>query len=137
MRNNLWHYQHLMDPRSMSPGSNMPTYAHLAEKKFDQKTLPRKVAVMTQLGVPYPPMDGASIKIKALEQGGEIMKNLHESGVQVRPDSEMVALIAYLQKLGSYDLVEQKLPAPSGAPLPGKPVNPDRARDALHPAASN
>jgi cytochrome c oxidase cbb3-type subunit I/II len=61
VRNNLWQYNHLMDPRSMSPGSNMPSYAFLAEKSFDQKSLPRKIAVMVQLGVPYPSMTGTEI----------------------------------------------------------------------------
>ena len=127
-RNNLWHYKHLMDPRSMSPFSNMPPYAHLAEKPFDQKTLPRKIAVQTQLGVPYPVMDGTSIKMKALEQGSQIAKDLQASGVEVRPDSEMVAVIAYLQKLGAYDEVKTKPAAPSGVPVPGKPGIPDNLR---------
>jgi cytochrome c oxidase cbb3-type subunit I/II len=127
-RNNLWQYQHLMDPRLLSPGSNMPSYAHLAEKKFDQKTLPKKIAVMSQLGVPYPPMDGTAIKLKALEQAGGIMEDLKSSGVHVQPDTEIVALIAYLQKLGQYDKVEPKA-APSGIPNPAVPRNPDRVRD--------
>ncbi|MBL9118028.1 MAG: cytochrome-c oxidase, cbb3-type subunit I [Verrucomicrobiaceae bacterium] len=134
-RNNLWQYQHLMDPRALSPGSNMPTYDHLATKKFDQKTLPKKIAVMTQLGVPYPPMDATAIKIKALEQAGAIMKDLEASGVKVEPDTEIVALIAYLQKLGQYDIVDPT-PPPSGIPNPAIPRNPDRIRSAQASAAN-
>jgi cytochrome c oxidase cbb3-type subunit I/II len=130
VRNNLWQYNHLMDPRSMSPGSNMPSYAFLAEKSFDQKSLPRKIAVMVQLGVPYPAMTGTEIKMKALEQGTVIAKDLELNGVKVSPDSEMVAIIAYLQKLGKYEIPAAPPEPPSGIPNPFLPTNPDKTRPA-------
>ena len=129
VRNNLWHYKHMMDPRSMSPFSNMPSYTHLADKSFDQKTLPRKIAVMAQLGVPYPAMSADEIKIKALEQGAAIATDLKNNGVVVRPDSEMVAIIAYLQKLGQYDTVPERNAVP-GIPNPVLPKVPDQIRSA-------
>jgi cytochrome c oxidase cbb3-type subunit I/II len=134
-RPNSWHYEHMMDPRSMSPQSNMPAYAHLKDKAFDQNALPKKIAVLRQLGVPYPAMDATSIKMKALEQGAAIAEDLKKANIVVRPDSEMVAIIAYLQKLGQYDTpaVEDVLTKKSGGgvPFPLTPVNPDKARSAM------
>ncbi len=134
VRNNLWHYKHMMDPRSMSPFSNMPSYPHLAEKSFDQLALPKKIAVLARLGVPYPAMSADEIKIKALEQGAAIATDLKNNGVVVRPDSEMVAIIAYLQKLGQYETVPERTKVP-GIPNPVLPVVPDQMRSAQ--ASSN
>ncbi len=131
-KSDSWHYKHLVDPRSMSPGSNMPDYAYLATKPFDQKALPSKIAVMTRLGVPYPPMDATAIKMQALEQGAEIAKRLADEGVAVTPDRQIVAVIAYLQKLGVYEEVEPK-PERTGVPFPLKPGNPDAFRAASNP----
>jgi len=128
-----WHFDHMMEPRSTSVGSNMPAYPHLFTEKFDQKTLPKKIAVMVQLGVPYPPMDGAEIKTKAIEQGIKIVGELKTQGKAAEPDTKIVALIAYLQKLGKYDVpkVEDKLQAtPEGIPFPVKPGLPDKFRSA-------
>jgi cytochrome c oxidase cbb3-type subunit I/II len=134
-RPNSWHYEHMMDPRSMSPQSNMPSYTHLKDKPFDQNALPKKIAVLTQLGVPYPVMDATSIKMKALEQGAAIAEDLKKANIVVRPDSEMVAIIAYLQKLGQFETpaIEETLTKKSGGgvPFPLTPVNPDKARSAM------
>ncbi len=130
-RPDSWHYEHMMDPRSMSPQSNMPPYAHLKEKPFDQKTLPKKIAVLRQLGVPYPPMDATEIKMKALEAGVKIAEEFKKSNIVVRPDCELVAIIAYLQKLGQFDPVEEILSKNGqGIPFPLSPVIPDEARSA-------
>ena len=130
-RPDSWHYEHMMDPRSMSPQSNMPPYAHLKEKPFDQKTLPKKIAVLRQLGVPYPPMDATEIKMKALEAGVKIAEEFKKSNIVVRPDCELVAIIAYLQKLGQFDPVEEILSKNGqGIPFPLSPVIPDKARSA-------
>ncbi len=139
-KSNSWHYKHLMDPRSMSPGSNMPTYAWMNEDTFDQKALPSKIAVMTTLGVPYPVMEATEIKMKALEQGTEIAKNLSAEGIVVMPDRKIVAVIAYLQKLGHYEVpkLEEKLnKTPLAVSFP-KPGDPDkyRAASAAAPATA-
>ncbi|MCB1224933.1 MAG: cytochrome-c oxidase, cbb3-type subunit I [Verrucomicrobiales bacterium] len=128
-----WHFRHMQDPRSTSPGSNMPPYTWLYEDKFDQKTLPKKIAVLTRLGVPYPPMDAAEIRENAINQGIEIVKRLREENLYTEPDRKIVAVIAYLQKLGQFDTpqVEEKLlTTPVGIPFPMSPVNPDKARRA-------
>ena len=97
---NLWHYTHLMDPRATSPGSNMPPYPWLAENKLQVKQAPKKLALMQKLGVPYTreDVDGAEARQKA--QGEAIAADLATQGIQVAWDSEMVALISYLQRLG-------------------------------------
>jgi cytochrome c oxidase cbb3-type subunit I/II len=104
----------------------------MAEDKFDQKTLPTKIAVMTTLGVPYPVMEATEIKMKALEQGVTIARNLADQGIVVMPDRQIVAVIAYLQKLGHYVVpeIEDRLgKTPLGVPFP-KLGSPDGYRAA-------
>lgn len=128
-----WHYNHMKDPRSTSVGSNMPAYPHLFSDKFDQKTLPAKIAVMVKLGVPYPAMNATEIKENAIKQGIEIVNTLKNDKLEALPDTKIVALIAYLQKLGKFDTpeVENKLKNTPTAPqlIPG-PGNPDKNRSA-------
>ncbi|WNG55914.1 cytochrome-c oxidase, cbb3-type subunit I [Archangium gephyra] len=97
---NLWHYTHLVDPRATSPGSNMPPYQWLADNKINVKLAPKKLALMQKLGVPYTnaDVDGAEARQKA--QAEAITADLAGQGVQVEWDSEMVAIISYLQRLG-------------------------------------
>ncbi|MBB5036195.1 cytochrome-c oxidase, cbb3-type subunit I [Prosthecobacter dejongeii] len=126
-----WHYNHMMEPRSTSVGSNMPAYPHLFTEKFDQKTLPKKIAAMVHLGVPYPMMTAVEIKENAIKQGIEIVNTLKADKINALPDTKIVALIAYLQKLGKYETpeVEGKLPPIPAKPelIPG-PINPDKGR---------
>jgi cytochrome c oxidase cbb3-type subunit I/II len=68
--------------------------------------------------------------MKALEQGSVIAKDLELNGVKVSPDSEMVAIIAYLQKLGKYEIPATPPEPPSGIPNPFLPTNPDKTRPA-------
>jgi cytochrome c oxidase cbb3-type subunit I/II len=48
-----WHYYHMLDPQSMSPGSVMPPYPWLFYNNIDKKTTPAKIKAMQKLGVPY------------------------------------------------------------------------------------
>ena len=97
---NLWHYQHLVDPRSTSRGSNMPPYGFLAEHKLDLGDTVIKMNAMKTLGVPYSPdeISNGSTELETMARG--IAADLHGQGVDVPWDSEMIALIAYLQRLG-------------------------------------
>jgi cytochrome c oxidase cbb3-type subunit I/II len=97
---NSWHYYHLVDPRSTSQGSNMPPYAQLATQKVDFSVLTGKVGAHAMLGVPYSAADIASASNAAAEQAQVVAADLKTAGIEVAPDSEMVALIAYLQSLG-------------------------------------
>jgi cytochrome c oxidase cbb3-type subunit I/II len=98
---NMWHYQHLVDPRAITAGSNMPPYAHLATEKLDLTTTAAKMRAMRSVGVPYTEAQIAAADSDAREQGQLVAKDLSEGGVHVDPDSKMVATIAYLQRLGA------------------------------------
>jgi cytochrome c oxidase cbb3-type subunit I/II len=96
----LWHYTHLMDPRSTSPGSNMPTFAWLAEWTYDDKLAPKKLALMQKLGVPYTNADIDNAEANQKRQANTIVADLAKQGVTVKWNNDIVALIAYLQRLG-------------------------------------
>ncbi len=96
----LWHYQHLMDPRSTSPGSNMPSYAFLKTSRAGYERLPRKLEVLRSLGVPYSEAEIANAPALARAQADLIREDLATQGVRIDPESRMLALIAYLQRLG-------------------------------------
>jgi len=115
----LWHYTHLMDPRATSPGSNMPSYAWLAENTLDVPLGSKKLALLQKLGVPYTneQIDGAVADQKA--QAQVVVADLATNGVTVAWDSEMVALISYLQRLGRDHGIAVKAAvaaAPGGTP---------------------
>ncbi len=97
---NLWHLRHLADPRSTSPGSNMPPYSHLARWRVDFSRTAGKIDAMGALGVPYGRNDFSTAQAAALAQARVIADDLRAGGERVETDSEAVALIAYLQRLG-------------------------------------
>jgi cytochrome c oxidase cbb3-type subunit I/II len=97
---NLWHYRHMTDPRAITAGSNMPPYAHLASEKVDLTRTNEKLHALNTVGVPYSNADVAGAEADAREQGAAIVKDLATEGVTVEPDTQMVALISYLQRLG-------------------------------------
>jgi cytochrome c oxidase cbb3-type subunit I/II len=96
-----WHYQHMIDPSSMSPGSIMPSYPWLSEQTYDQTLTPKMITAMRQLGVPYEAGYEARANADSDAQANQIVQNLKEAGVETQPDREIVALIAYLQRLGT------------------------------------
>lgn len=102
-RSDDWHYWHMLNPRDISPGSNMPNYPWLFEKPIKVKQLPNKIHAMRMLGVPYPiDLSEEDIQAQIDEQAAGIVERLAEKGAFTDPDREIVALIAYLQKLGTY-----------------------------------
>jgi cytochrome c oxidase cbb3-type subunit I/II len=113
---NLWHYKHMIDPRSISEGSNMPPYPQLANDKVDFAKTTFKVAAMKTLGVPYTTAQIDQAGQDAQKQATHIAKDLAENGANVAPDSELVALIAYLQRLGQKQTDPSKMPA-GGLPI--------------------
>ncbi len=97
---NLWHAKHFADPRSISPGSNMPPYAFLADWKLDFTKTADRVHAMKSIGVPYTDKDVSTAAEEAKAQANDIAKDLKESGSDVPADSDMIALIAYVQRIG-------------------------------------
>ena len=112
---NLWHYLHLVDPRSTSPGSNMPEYPWLEERSVDLGRTARKLETLAKLGVPYTAASVARARATALSQGQLISADLGKQGVHLAPDTELTALIAYLQRMGR-------------GPQPTAPAPPDSAK---------
>lgn len=96
-----WHYHHMVDPRSMSPGSLMPPYPWMATNTMDHEDVPAKIRTLQKLGVPYPEGYDQQANADLEVQANQIVANLKESGVDVLPNTEIVALIAYLQRLGT------------------------------------
>jgi len=120
-RGNDWHFNHFLNPRQTSPGSNMPAYPWLFDKETDVKSLPGKIAAQVKIGVPWPAMNQHEIRDTAETQAQEIAGSLVDAKVYLpsRPDlqgdalrnelakKQVVALIAYIQKLGAYREVDK------------------------------
>ena len=102
---NVWHLRHMEDPRSISVGSNMPNYPWLLTNATDVAALPGKINVQRMLGVPYPAWSPAQVAAEVDAQAKAISDDLRAAGAFVAPDKQIVALIAYLQKLGKYETV--------------------------------
>ena len=99
---NLWHYEHMRDPRAISKGSVMPAYPWLVTDKIDAGDTVLKLSAMKTLGVPYTADEVAEGVANAEAQGATIAADLAANGVTVAWDDEIVALIAYLQRLGHH-----------------------------------
>lgn len=97
----LWHYNHMLNPGGVSAGSIMPAYPWLFEQFVDKESTNKKIAALRTVGVPYP-ADYEELATAELElQARRIADNLKVEGVEVSPDTEIVALIAYIQRLGT------------------------------------
>ncbi len=114
LRSNYWHYQHMTRPKDVSPGSIMPAYTWLKEDDLDRTLLAKKIRAMQKLGVPYPngydKQAEADLEVQAREIAADIFDNLPEEMRQQMDRKaeiarlkrkEVVALIAYLQRLGT------------------------------------
>jgi cytochrome c oxidase cbb3-type subunit I/II len=97
----IWHYRHMADPRATSPESLMPTYAWLLSNKLDTDNTNAKLKAMRTLGVPYTPEEVDNGRKTLRAQAQQIGQRLAGSGVKDASDKEIVALIAYLQRLGT------------------------------------
>lgn len=116
-----WHFNHMWDPQSTSAGSIMPGYKWLFDnEKMDHSDIQKKMEVMVQLGVPYT-RDDITNAYKLIDaQAAKIEKSLHADPDFVKSyedskkaaaaqgeefvamkDREIVALIAYLQRMGT------------------------------------
>lgn len=96
-----WHYYHMQNPASMSPGSIMPSYAWLISNNMDAASIQSRINAMRKLGVPYPKGYEQYAEGDMKAQASKIAKGLAKSGIAVESDKEIIALIAYLQRLGT------------------------------------
>jgi cytochrome c oxidase cbb3-type subunit I/II len=91
----------------MSPGSLMPNYPWLLDDELDVSLTPNKVRAMQTLGVPYPEGYDAIAVDELKKQAKQIADGLKKDKIQTSADKEIIALIAYLQRLGK-DIKLQK-----------------------------
>jgi cytochrome c oxidase cbb3-type subunit I/II len=96
-----WHYHHMRDPQSMSPGSIMPAYDWLYEQTLNTDQTQDKLAAMKKLGVPYSDTEISNAVADLNIQSKAIQVRLAEEKIKVSADKEIIALIAYLQRLGT------------------------------------
>jgi cytochrome c oxidase cbb3-type subunit I/II len=96
-----WHLRHLREPSSMSEGSVMPPYAFMIDKILDTSATVAKIKAMQTLGVPY----AKGYEYQAISdlkaQANSIRINLKIEGIQLPANREVIALIAYIQRLGT------------------------------------
>ncbi|HCN37434.1 MAG TPA: cytochrome C oxidase Cbb3 [Bacteroidetes bacterium] len=98
---NLWHFNHMLDPVSMSPGSNMPKYDWLFTQDLDISTTSAKIIALRKIGVPYPEGYENIANEELNKQAAEITEDLIKNGAPAEQTKEIIALIAYLQRLGT------------------------------------
>jgi cytochrome c oxidase cbb3-type subunit I/II len=115
-----WHLNHMADPSSTSPGSIMPSYGWLIKNKLDDSDIENKMRVMVKLGVPYSDEEITNARVNMKEQSSQIVENLYQdpafaenyeadkkeasaNGQSFTPmnEREIVAMIAYLQRMGT------------------------------------
>ena len=93
------------DPRKLNEQSIMPRYSWLLRNRLNSCTTARKISVMQKLGVPYPEGYAEQANDDLSIQAQQIADGLKSAGIEVRSDKEIIALIAYLQRLGT-DIME-------------------------------
>ena len=97
----LWHVRHMEDPRSTSPGSIMPPYAWLLTKPLDLSESSAKLRLLAKLGTPYSASEIYHAQDDAKSQADQIAARVEASGgPKALSDKQIVAVVAYLQRLG-------------------------------------
>ncbi|WP_185868676.1 cytochrome-c oxidase, cbb3-type subunit I [Blattabacterium cuenoti] len=113
-----WHYNHMLNPRSTSPGSIMPRYPWLISNKLDRSNTEKKMKAMMKLGVPYNEKYIKNLYKDMDEQAKKIVFNIYKEYPKLREEiimqekrekekfipleqREIIALISYLQRLGT------------------------------------
>lgn len=100
-KSNGWHFRHLREPSSMSEGSIMPSYSFMLQKNLDTSTTAAKIRAMQTLGVPYEKGFDKIANTVLMKQANGIADNLRADSIRISPNKEVIALIAYLQRLGT------------------------------------
>lgn len=98
---NSWHYNHMENPQKLNEQSIMPSFRWLLKNDLDISTTAKKIRVMQALGVPYPEGYDKIANDDLMKQAQMIADDLKASGIQTEADKEIIAVIAYLQRLGT------------------------------------
>ena len=97
-----WHFNHMDDPRTTSPGSIMPRYSWLLSQDLDTNAMPAHLAALRRVGVPYPDgFENGPAQKDLQAQAGKVAAELKKDQITCDANKEIVALIAYLQRLGT------------------------------------
>ncbi len=96
-----WHYEHMKDPRSTSPGSVMPTYQWLITDKYDVDDVRNSLVALKRVGTPYSDDEIANVGDSLKAQGQAIVDRMATTGIKAEWDDEIIAMTAYLQRLGT------------------------------------
>ena len=96
-----WHYRHMEDPQSTSQGSIMPPYKWLLTDQLDPSLTARKMKALRTVGVPSSDAEIADAAGLRDAQARSIADSLAQTKITVEADREIIALIAYLQRLGT------------------------------------
>lgn len=100
-KSNSWHFNHMYEPTSTSPGSIMPRYPWLFENDIDMDITEAKIKAMQTLGVPYEAGYEKIANDDLMIQARGIVADLQKEKINALPQKEIIALIAYLQRLGT------------------------------------
>ncbi len=96
-----WHWNHMINPQAASSGTVMPAYPWLAVKEVNLNSTSSKIKVMKSLGVPYPEGYEDIANDDYMKQAEIYVTELKNSGIEAKPTSEMIAIIAYMHRLGA------------------------------------
>lgn len=102
-----WHLRHMYDPNSTSPGSIMPAYPWMLEKDMDIESIPKRINALRAVGVPYAEGYENQAIGDLRAQAELIATGLRENGfgevdgIEITSEKQIIALIAYLQRLGT------------------------------------
>ncbi len=99
-KSNGWHFRHFREPSSMSEGSVMPAYPFLLENDLDISNTEAKINAMRTLGVPYEKGYEKNAVADLVQQSQQISTSLISDSIRISPKKEVIALIAYIQRLG-------------------------------------
>ena len=103
-----WHYRHMLTPQEVSTGSIMPAYPWLYEQLIDKSLTAGKIKALRTVGVPYAEGYEEVANEELDKQAQKIAARLKTEGYETQPEAEIVALIAYLQRLG-IDIKSEKV----------------------------
>jgi cytochrome c oxidase cbb3-type subunit I/II len=99
----LWHVRHMQDPRSITARSIMPAYPGMLTNALDFAQIQSRVDAMAMLGVPYGDAvrDGKAPEAARAQARTIAAEVAAQGGPEGLADKEIVALVAYLQRLGT------------------------------------
>jgi cytochrome c oxidase cbb3-type subunit I/II len=98
---NSWHFYHMLNPGKFVKGSLMPPYAYLFDAAIDTAGTRARIEAMQTLGVPYEKGYQEVAVDSLMAQANLIAEDLRKGGIPIESDREIIALIAYLQRLGT------------------------------------